>query len=217
MSDPLGHIALCHQRIEEVCDQPELIGRHQLRLEFADEAIELLVDLVEPAELEAGGDEGRRELQSSGSRYRWLSSPSGSSSRNYRNTVSGQCSMVISNGPCWLPSTGRQSRRRSRRGDSNSQPTVYKIPERVISGALWCGRIFSRSACVPPCDRGCRSCRGTLRGTRWGNYQPIKEIGEAAVEQLFQRVAYNRSMPTHRITLECRLQIRESSAASRTR
>jgi hypothetical protein len=54
----------------------------------------------------------------------------------------------------------------SRRGDSNSQPTVYKIPERVISGALWCGRVFSRSACVPPCDRGCRSCRGTLRGTR---------------------------------------------------
>jgi hypothetical protein len=29
-------------------------------------------------------------------------------------------------------------------------------------------------------------------------------------------VAYNPSLPPHRITLECRLQIRESSAASRT-
>ena len=45
--------------------------------------------------------------------------------------------------------------------------------------------------------------------------QPIREIAEAAVEQLFRRVA-DRTMPPQRITLECRLQIRESSRAPRT-
>jgi hypothetical protein len=85
-----------------------------------------------------------------------------------------------------------------------------------MSGALRCFSVFSRLVSVPPSDREYHSCRGTLRGTRRGNYQPIKEIGEAALEQLFQRVAYNPSLPPHRITLECRLQIRESSAASRT-
>ena len=55
---------------------------------------------------------------------------------------------------------------RSRRGDSNSHPTVYKSPERVICSALSCRSVFSRPAFVPPCDSGCRSCRGTRRGKR---------------------------------------------------
>jgi DNA-binding LacI/PurR family transcriptional regulator len=45
--------------------------------------------------------------------------------------------------------------------------------------------------------------------------QPIREIAEAAVEQLFRRVA-DRTMPPQRITLQCRLQIRESSRGRRT-
>ncbi|MGO8685695.1 MAG: LacI family DNA-binding transcriptional regulator [Candidatus Dormibacteria bacterium] len=44
--------------------------------------------------------------------------------------------------------------------------------------------------------------------------QPIKAIADAAVEQLFRRLA-DRTMAPQRITLECRLQIRESSRASR--
>ncbi len=55
---------------------------------------------------------------------------------------------------------------RSRRGDSNSHPTVYKSPERVISTAISCHSVFGRPAFVPPCDSGCRFCRGTRRGKR---------------------------------------------------
>ena len=42
--------------------------------------------------------------------------------------------------------------------------------------------------------------------------QPIREMSEAAVEQLFRRLA-DPSMPPQRISLECHLEVRESSRA----